>query len=100
MTAPNKAEAEQIVQSLLKARLIACANITDPVTSHYWWDGQIEKAQDVSVIMKSRAALFNEIESMIKSLHSYDCPAIVSWALTAGNASYFDWIDQETQKSA
>ena len=100
MTAPNKAEAEQIVRSLLSARLIACANVTAPVTSHYWWGGQIETSEEVSVIMKSTSALYPKVEAVIKAQHSYDCPAIVSWALTQGNAEYFDWIDQETQKNA
>jgi periplasmic divalent cation tolerance protein len=39
-TTANNAEAEKISQALLKERLIACANIINPVTSFFFWSGK------------------------------------------------------------
>lgn len=53
MTVSDKKEATKIAQSLLKEKLIACANIVGPVSSLFWWKGKIDKASEFLVIMKS-----------------------------------------------
>jgi hypothetical protein len=42
VTTANKAEAEKIAQTLLKEKLIACANIINPVTSFFHWLGKVD----------------------------------------------------------
>jgi periplasmic divalent cation tolerance protein len=61
VTAQSKQEAEHIAQKLLEAKLIACANILGPVSSHFHWNGKIEQAEEFLVIMKSQLGLFEDL---------------------------------------
>ena len=63
MTAPNKQEARKIVRTLLEERLIACANILDPVSSLFWWKGKIEEENEGLVFMKSHEKLFKKLSN-------------------------------------
>jgi periplasmic divalent cation tolerance protein len=92
MTAPNREEAVKIVRTLLEERLIACANIMDPVSSFFWWKGKIEEEKEVLVIMKSHETLFKKLSKRVTELHSYDIPEIVALPIVDGSASYLDWM--------
>ena len=92
MTASNREEAVKIVRTLLEERLIACANIMDPVSSFFWWKGKIEEEKEVLVIMKSHETLFKKLSKRVMELHSYDTPEILALPIVDGSASYLDWI--------
>ncbi len=95
-TCADAAEAGRIAGALLDSRLIACANVLAPHTAHYNWKGKREMGSEVAVIMKTRASLFEKVRAAILKLHSYECPCIVSWPLTAGHGPFLDWIAAET----
>ena len=92
MTAPNKEEAVKIVRTMLEERLIACANIMDPVSSFFWWQGKIEEEKEVLVIMKSHETLFKKLSKRVIELHSYDTPEILALPIVNGSPSYLDWM--------
>ncbi len=88
----DKKEATKIAQSLLKERLIACANIVGPVSSLFWWEGKINKANEFLVIMKSRNNLFKKLSERVKELHSYEVPEVITLPVTEGLPSYLNWL--------
>lgn len=94
MTTPSKKEAATIIHILLKERLIACANVIDSISSHYWWQGKIEEAKEVLVIMKSNESLFPKIVKKVTEIHSYDTPEILALPINNISQSYFDWIKE------
>ena len=92
MTAPNKQEAVSIVRALLEERLIACANILDPVHSLFWWKGKIAEEKEVLVLMKSQKTLFGKLSERVTALHSYDVPEILALPIVEGSSSYIEWM--------
>lgn len=94
ITFPTKTEARQITLSLLEEELIACANIIDGVESYFQWDGEIQKAQEVVVIIKTRVKNEDKIIKFIRQHHSYDCPCVVFTSLDHGNSNFLKWVDQ------
>jgi len=92
VTAKDKQEAEKITQSLLKERLIACANIVNPVTSFFYWSGKIDKAEECLIVMKSRRDLFAQVAEHVKGLHSYEVPEILALPIVEGSTAYLDWM--------
>ena len=94
VTTANKAEAEKISQSLLKEKLIACANIINPVTSFFHWSGKIDKAEECLVVMKSRIDLFAELSERVKALHIYEVPEILALPIVEGSKAYLDWMGE------
>jgi len=93
VTTASKQEAENIAQHLLKERLIACANITDPVSSLFHWAGKLEKAEEYLIFMKSRKDLFEKLTETVKALHSYEVPEIIALPIIEGSKAYLDWLD-------
>lgn len=96
VTAKNKREAKKIAKSLLEARLIACANIVSGVESMFWWEGKVDSAKEVLLVLKTTTKNFSKCEKEILALHSYKTPEIISLPITKGNSAYLKWINQET----
>jgi periplasmic divalent cation tolerance protein len=94
VTTKDFEEAETIANELLKQKLIACANIVNPVVSHFHWSGTISKSEECLVIMKSHAALFPKISECVKVLHSYEVPEILALPIVVGSDDYLAWIDE------
>ena len=97
ITASDKVEALKIGRTLVEERLAACANVIDNMTSVYWWEGTIADSAEVVLIAKTKQELVESVISRVKELHSYSCPCIVSWPLSAGNPDYLRWIEEETK---
>lgn len=92
VTTPSKQEAQKIAQQLLEKRLIACANITGPVSSLFHWSGKIEQAEEYLVFMKSRKDLFEKLTETVKALHSYEVPEILALSVVDGSRGYLEWL--------
>jgi periplasmic divalent cation tolerance protein len=92
MTASSKNEAKKIVLTLLKEKLIACANIIDSVTSIFLWQEKIENEKEVLVIMKSHQNLFSEVSARVKELHSYNTAEILALPIVKGSKEYLEWL--------
>jgi periplasmic divalent cation tolerance protein len=93
VTASNKQEAEKITQKLLEEKLIACANILGPVSSHFHWAGKIDKAEEYLLFMKSRSDLFDAVSAKVKTLHSYEVPEVLALPILKGSKAYLDWLN-------
>ena len=98
MTAGSKAEAEKIGKALVESQLAACVNILDNMQSIYRWEGKIQQDSEVVFIAKTTASLVPQLIEKVKSLHSYDCPCIVSLPISDGHPPFLDWIQSEVKK--
>ena len=96
ITCKSRKEARLIVTSLLKSKLIACANIAGPIESIFRWKRRIDKADEVMVYIKTKRGNFASIEKVVKRLHSYKVPEIIAIPIIAGSKDYLKWIDDET----
>lgn len=93
----TRTEAGKIAGNVLKKRLAACANIISGVESRFWWKGQIDKASEVLLMMKTKRADFKMIEKEIKMLHSYEVPEIIALPILEGISEYLNWININTK---
>jgi periplasmic divalent cation tolerance protein len=95
-TYPSLVEAERIGRALLERRLAACVNILPGMISHYWWQGTIERGEEVVMIVKTRASLAEGVRAAVKEMHSYMTPAILVLPIEGGEPGYIEWLMQET----
>ena len=93
VTTSTKEEATKIVRCLLDERLIACANIIDPISSFFWWKDKIDEATEFLVLMKSHSNLFNKLSKRVKEIHSYEVPEILALSIIKGLPSYLNWLE-------
>ena len=99
VTCGSKDEARSIADSLLRKRLVACANTVSGIESKFWWKGRIDKATETLLILKAKKVNFRNIEKDIKRLHSYDVPEIIALPIVAGNREYLGWIHEAPLKT-
>lgn len=92
VTAPSLRVARSIAGRLLDERLIACANLTSGVESHYVWKGKREKTREVLMLMKTTRARVASLEKRVVELHPYDTPEFVTVNLNSGNKRYLSWV--------
>ena len=94
ITTDSKKEAELIARALLEHKKAACVNILSGVDSYFWWENNIDSAQEILLVVKSKASLLSEIVDLVKKTHSYEVPEIIALPITGGNQDYLDWIDK------
>jgi periplasmic divalent cation tolerance protein len=92
ITCSSKEEALNVGKALLQEKLVACINILPGMTSAYWWKGQIETAEEVVLIAKSRRSQLDRLVEVVKKTHSYEIPCVVSLPIEGGNPDFLDWI--------
>ena len=97
MTVGSKDEARKIGKELVSARLAACVNILDNMNSFYMWQGKVQDDAEIVMIAKTTEDRVPALIEKVKSLHSYDCPCIVSIPVSGGNQAFLDWIAEETK---
>lgn len=93
---PSREAAAQLAQALVERRLAACVNMLAECTSVYRWQGAIETAREVPLLIKTRAALYEAVEAAIRELHPYELPEIVAVTVQRGLPGYLEWIASET----
>ena len=66
--------------------------------SHYWWEGKIERAEEVVMMIKTRATLAEPVRAAVKELHSYATPAVMVLPVESLDTAYHQWIVKETSQ--
>ena len=97
MTAGSRDEAAKIGKELVSARLAACVNILDNMSSVYLWQGDLQEDTQVVLIAKTTEDCIPQLIEKVESMHSYDCPCIVSLPILDGNKAFLEWIEQQTK---
>ena len=90
--------AQKIANTLVEKRLAACVQISGPITSTYWWQGQIETAQEWVCTAKTQQNLYGAVEQAIRAVHAYETPEIIATPIVGGSQSYLDWMRNETKQ--
>jgi periplasmic divalent cation tolerance protein len=94
-TAPSRDEAEKLAQGILENRLAACVQWSE-IRSFFFWDGQIQNDDEVSLFIKTTTKRYSALESYIREYHPYDVPEIIQLPITGGSSEYLAWLDATT----
>lgn len=95
-TTANEEDAAKIAQALLKDGLAACIQV-NKIKSYYTWKGSVNIDDEHLLLVKCKAADYDQIEECIKRNHSYEVPEIVLLPIEAGSPAYLNWIDEVTK---
>jgi periplasmic divalent cation tolerance protein len=99
VTAPSAEVGQQIVDLLIDKKLAACVNMISPVKSSYLWQGESFEDDEVLLLVKTRAELFeSKLAPAIQSVHPYEVPEIIALPIVMGSQAYLDWIGEMTQQ--
>jgi periplasmic divalent cation tolerance protein len=92
MTAGSQEEASRLAEMLVGAHLAACVQIMPQMESIYRWKGEVHRAPEFLLLVKTTAACFDELEREVRALHTYDTPEIIALPVAHVSAPYFDWL--------
>ena len=96
MTAPDRSAAEQLARRLVEERLAACANLLPGIASLFWWEGRVQRADEVLLLLKTRADRVTALIARAAELHPYDVPEVLALAVEAGFTPYLEWVSAES----
>ena len=94
-TAPDRAQAEALARGLVEQGLAACVQLL-PIDSVYRWEGQVQSAAEVLLLIKTRAERVEAVTAALAAAHPYETPQIIAVPITAGLPAYLAWIDAAT----
>ncbi len=98
-TVPDAQVADRIARTLVEERLVACVNRLAPCRSTYRWQGEVEEADEVPLLMKTTTARWPQLQARLKALHPYQVPEMLAWRPDAGWSPYADWVLAEARPS-
>jgi periplasmic divalent cation tolerance protein len=96
---PDETCANAIALAVVEARLAACVNILPRVESIYRWQGKVESASEIPLLIKTTAGNYATLEATIRRLHPYEVPEIIAFPPTHGLPAYLNWVAAETLPS-
>jgi periplasmic divalent cation tolerance protein len=96
-TLPDREAASLLAQALIEEKAAACVNILGACTSVYRWQGAIENAEEIPLLIKTTASRYAALEATIRRLHPYELPEIIAVPVARGLPGYLDWVAAETR---
>ena len=91
-TLPDREAANRIGRRLVEERLAACAQVIGPVSSVFWWQGEVESAGEWYCHLKTTASRVDDLIARIGELHPYETPEILAVPVAEANPAYLQWI--------
>jgi periplasmic divalent cation tolerance protein len=98
-TVPVGDRGEAIARAIVEGRLAACVNLSPPMRSLYHWNGRLERDEECQLVIKTRAALVDDVRSCVRALHPYELPEWLVLPILDASPEYADWVRAETGES-
>jgi len=97
-TVSDESKAHEIARALVEARLAACVTVSPPCRSLYWWEEKIADEKECVLVIKTRAALYEDLEKKLKEIHPYQVPEVIALPILRGSEKYLEWLKTETRR--
>ncbi len=91
-TCPDTDTAERIATALVDERLAACVNILPGVRSVYRWQGAVECADEVLLLVKTLPERFEQLKARLLALHPYELPEVLAVECDHAHPDYLLWV--------
>ena len=93
---PDEASAQTLAAHLVEHRLAACVNRLAPCHSTYRWQGRVETALEVPLLIKTTREQYAAVEAVVTEMHPYDVPELIAVPVIVGLPAYLDWVREES----
>jgi periplasmic divalent cation tolerance protein len=99
-TVSTEAEARAIAERLVNERLAACVNALPGVKSIYRWEGKVQEASEILLLVKTAKARLSAVKAAIKELHPYELPELVALEPADVDETFAQWIAESASPKA
>jgi periplasmic divalent cation tolerance protein len=97
VTAPSPEKAAELAHALVGEKLAACVNIVPGLRSIYRWEGAVEDAAEVLMVVKTTVDRFDALHQKVLALHPYQVPEVIRLDVAQGHLPYLDWVRDSTR---
>ncbi|MCP4338942.1 MAG: divalent-cation tolerance protein CutA [Desulfobulbaceae bacterium] len=97
-TLENKEDAERLARLLLEGKMIACAQISGPITSLYRWEGVVNSATEFTLSLKTTPQFTEKVKTLLNREHPYDLPEMIIQESVNSSSDYSQWVYGEVQQ--
>ena len=91
-TVEKQEDGERLANLLVEDELAACVQILPPMISIYRWQGSVERAGEILLLIKTTRDAYPRLEATIKQNHPYQTPEIIALPVEAGLGEYLSWL--------
>jgi len=96
-TCPDLVSAERLAEALVGERLAACVNVLPGLRSVYRWQGTVEHADEVLLLIKTTHERLDALAARVQALHPYELPELLAVEAAGGLPAYLDWVAAESR---
>ena len=93
----NEEQAQLLVSPAIENNLAACVQ-SEPIRSIYRWQGQIERQDEIRLLLKPTRTAYPKLEKLLLELHPYELPAIFAIPVCAASVEYTQWVQSACQQ--
>ena len=97
-TVARAEDAERIGRALVTRGLAACVNVVPGLVSIYRWKGDVERAEEQLLLIKTRRETFAALREALVALHPYELPEVLALPIEDGHAPYLAWLDENSRQ--
>ncbi|WP_147653138.1 divalent-cation tolerance protein CutA [Vulcaniibacterium gelatinicum] len=97
-TCPDAASADALALALVEERLAACVNRLPGLRSVYRWQGAVEQAEEVLLLIKTTTERLPALTARLRALHPYELPELVAVEAAGGLPDYLAWVVEQTRE--
>lgn len=92
VTCPSKTVAQRLAQWMVRSHGAACVNMLGPATSFFWWQGEMDRAREYLLIIKTTRNKLPALRRGLQARHPYTVPEFVVFPVSDGLPSYLRWV--------
>ncbi len=94
-TTSSEEHAERLARTVLDSHLAACVQVLGPMTSRYWWKGELETEREWLCVLKTSGGALEALVAAVQEAHTYDLPEITVTEIVGGSEPYLEWVRTE-----
>lgn len=88
----------QDLRAILDKKLAASVNILPKASSLYFWNGEIEEATEILLLIKTKTSKVHMLSSYIRLVHPFEIPEVFSVPMDQGDVHYLKWLEESTKE--
>ena len=93
-TVKNKDIKKNLINELIINDYVSCINVIENASSHYKWQGKVESEKEDILLIKTMKRNEKLVYKVIKVMHDYEIPEIITIAINNIDSSYLNWANE------